>query len=209
MPEIQNRNLRALVSGNIYHMGCNVTSLIKTIAVIFFFTFILLVSMSVAENNDHLIISKIQYTEKQINELSEISLYATKDETHNKQLNNKVDELIGLLEAHKIAVEKGQEIDRLEETVKEINDLLEVQKTGPPKITINDFHSSICFQCHAINDFYPSDKTQKQWRRLLERDGHSIFAKISWESPQQRIQILEFLLENAGTYRAEGIGLWK
>jgi hypothetical protein len=184
-----------------------VNFLVKTILVIFF---ILnpLICTSFADENEHVLISKIQYTAKQINELSEIPLYATKDTSHREQFNNKVDELIDLLESHKKAAEQGQGIDRLEATVSEINELIEVQKTGPPKLSLNDFNSSICFKCHTVNDFSPSDKTQKQWRRLLEDDGHSIFEKISWDSPYQKSQILEFFYDNAGNYRAEGIGVW-
>lgn len=189
-------------------MGRIVTSLINKTVVTLFLTFSLTVNIAAAENDDYKLISKIQYTEKQISELSEISLYATKDKVHNEQFNNKVDELIYLLEMHKKAAEEGQDIDRLEETVKEINELIEDKKKGPPKFSMNDFHSSLCFKCHNIIDFSPSDKTMKQWRRLLEEDGHSIFEQISWESPYQKSQILEFLIENAGTYRAEGIGVW-
>lgn len=181
---------------------------IKTIIVTFFVSFSLLISISMAENTDHELIYKIQYTEKQIQELPEIPLYASKDKPNKEQFNNKVDELIDLLESHKKAVEQGQDIERLEAAVKEINELIEIQKTGPPKFLINDFHSSVCFQCHAINDFSPSDKTQKQWRRLLEEDGHSIFEPIPWDNSYQKNQIIEFIYENAGTYRAEGIGLW-
>lgn len=182
--------------------------LIKNIIVTFFLTFILVINISYAENNDPELIFKIQYTEKEISELSEIPLYATKDKTNKEQFNTKVDELIDLLESHKKAAEEGQNIERLEATVKEINELIEIQKTGPTKFSINDFHSSLCFQCHAINNFSPSDKTQKQWRRLLEEDGHSIFEEIPWDNPYQKNQILDFLIENAGNYRAEGIGLW-
>jgi len=185
-----------------------VTLSIKTIIVTFYVSFILLIGISIAENNNPELISKIRYTEKQISELPEIPLSPTKDKIHKDQFNNKVDELINLLESHKKAVEQGQDIDRLEATVKEINELIEIQKTGPPKFSVNDFHSSLCFQCHDVNDFSASDKTQKQWRRFLEEDGHSIFEEIPWENPYQKNQILEFLIENAGTYRAEGIGLW-
>ncbi len=180
----------------------------KIIIVTFCVYFNLLISISIAGNNDQEIISKIQYTEKHIQELSKIPVYASKENVHKEQFNNKVDELIDLLESHKKAAEEGQDIERLETTVKEINELIEIQKTGPPKFSINDFHSSICFKCHGLNDFVPSDKTKKQWRRLLEDDGHSIFDQIAWENPYQKSQILEFLLENAGTYRAEGIGVW-
>jgi hypothetical protein len=196
------------VSGDIIFIGRIVNFLIKNIIVTFVLAFILVINISYAENNDPELIFKIQYTEKQISELSEIPLYATKDKTNKEQFNTKVDELIDLLESHKKAVEKGQDIERLEATVKEINELIEIQKTGPPKFSINDFHSSLCFQCHTINNFSPSDKTQKQWRRLLEEDGHSIFEEIPWDNPYQKNQILDFLIENAGTYRAEGIGLW-
>ena len=198
----------ALVYGGIIFIGRILNFLIKNIIVTFSLTLILVINISYAENNDPELIFKIQYTEKQISELSEIPLYATKDKTNKEQFNTKVDELIDLLESHKKAVEQGQDIERLEATVKEINELIEIQKTGPPKFSINDFHSSLCFQCHTINNFSPSDKTQKQWRRLLEEDGHSIFEEIPWDNPYQKNQIFDFLIENAGAYRAEGIGLW-
>jgi len=181
---------------------------IKIIIVIFCVSFTLLISISNAENNDQELIFKIQYTEKQISELPEIPLYATKNKAHNEQFNNKVDELIDLLEAHKKAAEQGRDIDQLQEKVFEINHLLEEQKVGPPRISVTEFYHSICFKCHTVNDFLPTDRTQKQWRRLIEDDGHAIFANISWESPYQKDQVLEFLIENAVSYRAEGIGLW-
>ncbi|MBC2717699.1 MAG: hypothetical protein HF978_20545 [Desulfobacteraceae bacterium] len=181
---------------------------LKTLSVIIFLSFILFINQSIAENTGHLSISKIQYTEKTIHDLSEIQLHETQEKKHKEQFFAKEDELIDLLEAHKKAAKQGQGIDRIQEKVNEISEFLEEQKAGPMKISANDFHNSICFKCHTINDFSPSDKTQKQWRRLIEDDGHAIFENISWETPYQKNQILEFLLENAGTYRAEGIGLW-
>jgi hypothetical protein len=80
----------------------------------------------------------------------------------------------------------------------------EEQKNGPPKIFLDDFHNAICFKCHTVNDFSPHDKTQKQWRCLIEANGHAIFAMISWETSYQKKQILEFLLKNAGPCRGEG-----
>ena len=180
----------------------------KLLSLIVILNCILIVPPTLSQNNDNIIISRIQYTEKEITELSEIPLLVTKDKKRDEVFKHKVDELIDLLEVHKKAAEQGQDIDRLQEKVIEINQLLEEQKAGPPKISVIEFHHSICFKCHTVNDFSPKDKTQKQWRRLIEDDGHAIFKNISWETPDQKSQILEFLLDNAGSYRAEGIGLW-
>lgn len=72
------------------------------------------------------------------------------------------------------------------------------------------FEKSICFmRCHQKGDFSPSDKTEQQWRMLIEKDGHDILAKIVWESPQQKKLILNYLIEHAGSSGAEGIGVWQ
>ena len=78
----------------------------------------------------------------------------------------------------------------------------------PLKLKKNDFENSICFRCHQDTDFTPSDKTIQQWRMLIEKNGHDIFKKIVWESPDQKEQILFYLINNAGTSGAEGIGVW-
>ena len=168
-----------------------------------------LISPVFAENKEALKITKINYQPHELTELDEIPLYAVAGATNDTQFQNKVDELIRLLEAHKKAAEQGQHIDLLQEKVIEINKLLEDRKNEPAKMTINEFHCSVCFNCHDIHDLSPSDKTPKQWRRLIEDDGHAIFENISWDTPLQKNQILEFLIENAGAYRAEGIGLWE
>jgi len=98
------------VSGDIIFIGRIVNFLIKNIIVTFSLTLILVINISYAENNDPELIFKIQYTEKQISELSEIPLYATKDKTNKEQFNTKVDELIDLLESHKKALGRGQDI---------------------------------------------------------------------------------------------------
>lgn len=181
----------------------------KILPLIICVSFILPVFPVFSEDNTKVTISEIHYQEKEITELSEIPLSAAKAGPHDKKLNHKVDELIGLLEAHKKSAEQGTDIDLLQEKVKEINTLLEEQKAGPPQLTLKEFQSSLCFNCHGPNDFSLSDKTRKQWRRLIEEDGHAIFENISWETPFQKHQILQFLIENAGNYRSEGIGVWE
>lgn len=179
----------------------------KLLSVIFVSNFIFLVPFALSDSTE-LIITTIQYTEKDLTELSEIPVYAAKNKVYDQQFQLKVDELIDLLEAQKNAAEKGHDIDRLQEKVIEINSLIEDKKEQLTNMSITEFHQTLCFKCHSVADFSPSDKTQKQWRRLIEDDGHAIFENISWETPYQKNQILEFLLENAGNYRAEGIGVW-
>jgi hypothetical protein len=112
------------------------------------------------------------------------------------------------LESHKKAAIEGGNIEELQKTVQEINALIETRKSAPAKLSFLHFHESICFRCHARDDFSPTDKTLKEWRYFIENDGHGIFAPIPWESPSQKKQILEFLLDHAGNNRAEGIGVW-
>jgi len=181
----------------------------KILPLIICVSFFLPVFPVFSEENTKVTISEIHYQEKKISELSEIPLSAVQSGPHDKKLTHKVDELIDLLEAHKKSAEQGTDIDLLQEKVKEVNRLLEEQKAGPPQITLKEFHTSLCFSCHDINDFSPSDKTRKQWRRLIEEDGHAIFENISWETPFQKHQVLQFLIENAGNYRSEGIGVWE
>jgi hypothetical protein len=71
-----------------------------------------------------------------------------------------------------------------------------------------DFENSVCFKCHQVSDFNPSEKTEQQWRMLIEKNGHDIFKKIVWESPGQKEQILTYLIKHAGGSGAEGIGVW-
>lgn len=74
-----------------------------------------------------------------------------------------------------------------------------------------EYDNSICFkQCHSRNDFSVSDKTEKQWRLLIEDDGHAIFNIIPWEKPPSKEKILKYLLNNAlnSGPKAEGIGIW-
>jgi hypothetical protein len=153
-------------------------------------------------DTDYPMVSEITYTEKEIHEMSPISM------NDEKLIHSKVDELIELLESHKKAAAEGRDIEELQKTVNRINELIEEQKSGPSKLSLNHFHDGICFKCHALNDFSPADKTRKEWQYLIEDDGHAIFDNIPWENPWQKKQILEFLIENAGNHRAEGIGLW-
>lgn len=183
-------------------------SCFKILLSVVFIGLILPANYVLAENPGCFVISKIEYTEKKITQLKEITLNPPGEFVKEDQFQGRVDELIALLEAQKRAAAQGRDLDRLQETVNEISVLLEEKKTGPAKMSMNDFHSSICFQCHTVNEFSPSDKTRQQWRRMIENEGHAIFKDIPWENTYQKQQILQFLLENAGTYRAEGIGLW-
>ena len=75
-----------------------------------------------------------------------------------------------------------------------------------------EFDSAVCFKkCHRRDDFSPSDKTRKQWQRLIENNGHDIFERISWENPQKKEYVLIYLYENARNpdFKAEGVGVWK
>jgi hypothetical protein len=190
-------------SGNhrLNHAG-RIVIFLKTLLLVLFFTVVLPVYPSCGAGSGPQKISEIIYTEKDIQELSPIAI---EDEI---AVQTKVDELIDLLESHKRAVAEGHEMDGLQETVHQINQLIEQQKAAPARLSMNDFYRGICFECHAPNDFSPSDKTRKEWRYLIEDDGHMIFDNIPWETPWQKKQVLEFLLENAGNHRAEGIGLW-
>ncbi|MDA8404926.1 MAG: hypothetical protein M0Z56_12155 [Desulfobacteraceae bacterium] len=77
------------------------------------------------------------------------------------------------------------------------------------KFKENDFENSVCFRrCHQPDDFKPSDKTEQQWRMLIEKNGHDIFKKIIWEFPGQKEQTLRYLIEHAGDSGNEGIGVW-
>lgn len=76
----------------------------------------------------------------------------------------------------------------------------------------SEFDSSICFRkCHQRDDFSASDKTKKQWQTLIEKNGHDVFEKLSWETPQKKEYVLLYLYENAKNteLKSEGIGAWK
>ncbi|PIP42602.1 MAG: hypothetical protein COX19_00570 [Desulfobacterales bacterium CG23_combo_of_CG06-09_8_20_14_all_51_8] len=82
-------------------------------------------------------------------------------------------------------------------------------KTHP--ITDQNFRDSVCFKrCHSATDFHPSDNTARQWRLLIEDDGHALFEEIPWESLQEKEEILNYLLNNSkNTSPAPaGIGVW-
>jgi len=86
-----------------------------------------------------------------------------------------------------------------------------LRKKPMPPFPQNQFENSICFKrCHTKNDFSPSRKTQRQWILLIEKNGHAIFQKIPWESPEQKEQILIYLLKHAKDKNTpkEGIGVW-
>ncbi|MDO9264195.1 MAG: hypothetical protein Q7U02_09530, partial [Desulfosalsimonadaceae bacterium] len=75
-----------------------------------------------------------------------------------------------------------------------------------------EFDSAVCFKkCHYKDDFSPSDKTRKQWQRLIENNGHDIFERISWENPQKKEYVLIYLYDNARNpdFKTEGVGVWK
>lgn len=75
----------------------------------------------------------------------------------------------------------------------------------------HQFENSICFKrCHLKNDFHPSDNTAKQWRLLIEENGHAIFDEIDWENTEQKRNIVNYLIENArkSTPESAGIGVW-
>lgn len=76
---------------------------------------------------------------------------------------------------------------------------------------LNEYNHSICFnRCHTQNDFSASDYTYEQWRRLIEKDGHSIFSEIPWETPEIKDNLFKYLVNNAknATSEPEGIGVW-
>ncbi len=74
-----------------------------------------------------------------------------------------------------------------------------------------EFENSICFKrCHSIDEIHPADKTAKQWRLLIEKEGHAIFSRIPWKNPEQKEKVLDYLLQNArkSTPGPAGIGVW-
>lgn len=101
-------------------------------------------------------------------------------------------------------------------------DALSPSLTAPEKVVENEavqylqsmdqaYRDSVCFKkCHGINDFQPADHTAKQWRLLIEENGHSLFDEIPWESSSEKEQILNYLLEKSkNTSPAPaGIGVW-
>lgn len=73
------------------------------------------------------------------------------------------------------------------------------------------YRDSVCFKrCHNISDFQPADHTARQWRLLIEKDGHSLFDEIPWQSQAEKEQVLNYLLEKSkNTSPAPaGIGVW-
>ncbi|MDZ7832684.1 MAG: hypothetical protein U5L07_13095 [Desulfobacterales bacterium] len=91
-----------------------------------------------------------------------------------------------------------------------MEEIEEKEKSLPP-LPQNEFKNAICFKrCHTEKDFSPSQKTRKQWIILIEKNGHAIFRKIPWESPEQKDQILIYLLRHARDANGikEGIGIW-
>lgn len=74
-----------------------------------------------------------------------------------------------------------------------------------------EFENSICFKrCHSLDKIHPSDKTAKQWRLLIGKEGHAIFSRIPWKNPEQKEKVLDYLLQNArkSTPGPAGIGVW-
>ncbi|MDA3897109.1 MAG: hypothetical protein PF482_13290 [Desulfobacteraceae bacterium] len=75
----------------------------------------------------------------------------------------------------------------------------------------NEYENSVCFKrCHNNNDFLISDYSEKQWRLLLEENGHTIFDIIPWKNAQAKEKILQYLVNNACNSgpSAGGIGCW-
>jgi hypothetical protein len=119
-----------------------------------------------------------------------------------------------------------KESDRKEDsTLQPINenqlDQMSPSLIAPPIVRISSqeynsimdqaFEDSICFKrCHKSSDFHPSDNTAKQWRLLIDQEGHAIFSEIPWESPQQKEEMLDYLFNNARNSKPEsaGIGVW-
>ncbi|MDA8404925.1 MAG: hypothetical protein M0Z56_12150 [Desulfobacteraceae bacterium] len=117
------------------------------------------------------------------------------------------------------SIPQDQNLKPLPDQALEILSPSTIQKIPPPispeqysAMLKAEYDSSVCFKkCHSRNDFSPSDKTKKQWRLLIEKNGHDIYEKISWENPQKKDYILIYLYENARNpdFKAEGVGVWK
>jgi hypothetical protein len=179
----------------------------KIFILVFFFGVVFSADAGFCQNRQNVPISHIDYDEKTILPLTEIPLSPIGIDK-NSHITHKVDELIGLLEAHKRAYDQGVDIENIQKKINEITEIIDDQNAGPTKISAADFHDSLCFKCHHSDDVSPADKTLQQWQRLIGEDGHSIFAEIPWTSPFEKNLILQFLMENAGNYRSQGIGLW-
>lgn len=105
-----------------------------------------------------------------------------------------------------------------EEDLEELSPAIK-EETAPPmspeqrlSMLKAEFDGSICFQkCHQRNDFSPKDKTRKQWQLLIEKNGHDVFEKLTWENHQKKEYVLLYLYENAknSDLKSEGIGVWK
>lgn len=80
-----------------------------------------------------------------------------------------------------------------------------------PVIVDQKFQNSVCFKrCHSVSDFHPGDHTVRQWRRLIEDNGHALFEEIPWESQKEKEELLNYFLENAKSTSPSpaGIGVW-
>jgi hypothetical protein len=72
------------------------------------------------------------------------------------------------------------------------------------------FQQAVCFECHKRKDIDATTKTQKQWRVLIEDNGHEIFQSIPWSNPEEKRNVMQHLLEHAKQTnpKSEGIGIW-
>lgn len=80
------------------------------------------------------------------------------------------------------------------------------------QIIQQNYERSVCFKrCHNRNDFSAGAYTLKQWRLLIEKDGHALFCKIPWDDSYEKEKILKYLLKTASSQRPapEGIGIWE
>ena len=85
------------------------------------------------------------------------------------------------------------------------------KQTRPKPIPEDKFSGSVCFvKCHTPGSIDPSNYTMKQWRLLIEQDGHDVFDKIPWKNKTEKEQIYLFLIQHASDARrgSEGIGVW-
>jgi hypothetical protein len=80
------------------------------------------------------------------------------------------------------------------------------------QIIKQNYENSVCFKrCHSRNDFSAGAYSVKQWRLLIEKDGHAIFCKIPWSSSQEKEKVIKYLSKTASNHRpdTEGIGNWE
>lgn len=75
----------------------------------------------------------------------------------------------------------------------------------------SSFNRSVCHQCHNPGDINAADKTRKQWRVLIGNNGHSVFKPIPWSNPEEKSNVMRYLLEHAKNtnLHSEGIGVWR